>query len=349
MPGPAVDRTRNTVVDFFDRLNHEGIEYALLRNFEQYPAFTHDIDLVIRWTDLPRWRAVAEACAAAHAWDALTECDHWARSPARAHTIQVLRFYKHSPLQYLQIDAFHSLLLFAFPLFDEDMLLRNRVWDERGFYRIDARIENLFRLLQISKLSGGRGNWEKQERYRQRALNFWGEGAELSAFASRLDLAGLSTAFNILKMGNYSAFQKSVNRAKLSWWLRRMTGNPWSGCGMLLHRAQDYLRNFLLRPCGFKVSVYADGEEQRRRLESILRQLRDSNLLLAYTFSSQPAERRRVLERGGLIVEWQSSRSAELLVNSSITEEAVTNQLVTRIIHRHPAIFDSERRSVKRF
>ena len=112
----------------------ERIDYAVLRNYEQYPDFGHDIDLVVRWSDLPRWKQLAMACAVDHGWAVLAECGHWARSSSRIHNIQILRFYSQHPPQYLQVDAFHSFLVLGLPLFDEDTLLSERIWDGRGFY-----------------------------------------------------------------------------------------------------------------------------------------------------------------------------------------------------------------------
>ena len=177
MPPANSEMQDATVTDFFSRMNREQVEYAVMRNYEAYPMFGHDIDIVVRWSDLHRWKEIATACAADHGWSVLTECDHWARSSSPEHAIHVLRFYSVNPRQYLQIDAFHSFLSLGLALFDEDALLRDRIRDGRGFYRINEAVENCIRLFQIAKLAGIKGTEEKLARYMDRALGILEEYA----------------------------------------------------------------------------------------------------------------------------------------------------------------------------
>jgi hypothetical protein len=335
MTASSGDTEQATTVELFSRMKAEGIEYAVLRNYEFLPEFGHDIDLVVRWSDLPRWRRVAETCASNHGWSALTECDHWARSTIREHTIQILRFYCTSPLQYLQVDAFHALLLNGLPLFDEDALLRGRVWDERGFYRIDARAENLFRLLQIARLSRASGAGEKVKRYRDRALSFWG-GADLLSFASDAGMPGIVDAMEHLKSGDLASFKREIDQQKRVWWLSRAAGRPWHSSKMVVGRLADYLRLFWLRPCGFGVRAFAANEGQKRRLEAIASRLVEANLIPAFTMSGKLKERRRVKERGGLVIEWASSPRKAMVLGDTAGDESVTAELVKSIIERHP-------------
>jgi hypothetical protein len=318
-------------------LNAQKIDYAILRNYELYPKFGHDIDLVVRWSDLPRWREIAKFCASAHGWGVLTECDHWAQSSSQEHTIQILRFYCESPLEYLQIDAFHALLLNALPLYDEDTLLSGRVWDERGFYRIDARAENFFRLLQIAKLSGMTGTGEKLSRYRDRALAFWST-ADLHSFAADAGMPGIGVAMQHLKSGDLRSFKREIDRQKRAWWMGRVTRRPLRTGRLVAARLADYLRLFWLRPCGFSVPVFAGNERQKARLEAIAGRLAGANLIPAFTTSRHSAEIRRVKERGGVVVEWVSDSNADMVLDDSVEDESVMVELVKCTIGRHPRI-----------
>jgi hypothetical protein len=332
-----------TVIDFFSMLNREEVDYALLRNYELYPYFGHDIDLVVRWSDLPRWMAAAKSCAMDHGWKVLTECDHWARSSSREHTIQILRYYSANPQQYLQIDAFHSFLVLGLPLADEDILLRERIWDNRGFYRIDEHIENFGRLLQIAKLagwSGGGETAEKIERYRQRVLSFLETGNDLSQLAAGLGFPKISAALVLLRSGDIQSFKKEIDRQKRAWLFRGLLSRPLRTSRMIFDRSVDYLRLYWLRPCGFAVRVFASNEAQRERLEQILRQLTEANLIILFTSSSDSSERRMVRERGGVVLEWVSRESAQIVIDELSNEQTIMNALLTLIIERHPRVWD---------
>ena len=80
------------VYALFDALNRAELPYAVLRNFEAFPYFGHDVDLAVRDTDLPALRTIFESIAQEQGWDAVTECHHWAQSKRKAHQIQVFRF-----------------------------------------------------------------------------------------------------------------------------------------------------------------------------------------------------------------------------------------------------------------
>ena len=343
MPNGNSDMQAATVRDFFSRLNGEGICYAVLRNYELYPDFGHDIDLIVRWKDLSRLKVAAESCAKDHGWSTLTECDHWARSFSREHTIQILRFFSLDPLLYLQIDAFHSLLVLGLPLFDEDALLRDRFEDIRGFYRINEGVESFFRLMQIAKLSGQRSAAEKLKRYTERALLFWNRIQDPSLFAASVGFPDISPALAYLRSGNLALFKREMDRQKRAWLVERTSTHPFQTGRKLVSRCLDYAHNLWLRPCGFVVRAFAEDETQRDRFEQILRSFVENNIIATFTMSREFKQRQRVRARGGVIAEWTSLENADILVDRRTDGRDISSALLTLIIERHSAIFDQRK------
>lgn len=342
MPSPNSDMQDATVIDFFSRMNAEGVDYAVLRNYELFPKFGHDIDLVVRWSDLPKLMSVAKSCAIDHGWSVLTKCDHWARSSSPEHTIQIQRFYSVDPPQYLQIDAFHSFLVLGLPLFDEDALLRERIKDRRGFYRISERVENFHRLFVIANLAGMEGTEEKLKRYRERALSFWDKALAQLAFAGNLGFPNISTALDLLRSGNFQSFKKEIDQQKRAWLIRQVLSRPFRASKMLFDRGES-LRLFWLRPCGFDVRVFSSDEGQRKRLEQVLKRLIEANVITNFTLSSDFKVRQRVRERGGIVVDWAPVKSADVIIDSQANEQSVFSALLMLIIERHPRLFDQRK------
>jgi hypothetical protein len=334
-----------TVIDFFSRMNGEGVDYAVLRNYETYPKFRHDIDLVVRWKDLPHLLEVAKSCAMDQGWSALTECDHWARTASHEHTIQIKRFYSVDPLDYLQIDAFHSHLVLGLPLFDEDALLRERIKDSRGFFRIDGRVENFCRLLTIARLVGVEGTEEKVKRYSERALSFWEKVPASSAFAESIGFPNISTVLDLLRLGELRSFKKEIKKLKRSWLIKKVFSHPYGACKMILDRCGDYLRLFLLRPCGFDIRVFASDEGQRQRLEQIMHKLTGANIITYFTVSSGFRKKQKVRERGGIVVVWSPAKSADIIMDCHADEQSIMSMLLKLIIERHPRLLDQRRTS----
>lgn len=337
MADDCPDAQQVTVREFFARMNAQEVDYALLRNYEQYPDFGHDIDVIVRWAHLSGWRAIAKSCAEDFGWSALTDCDHWAQSGSREHTIQILRFYSTAPLQYLQIDAFHAALVNSLPLFDEEMLLGGRVWDDRGFYRIDERAENFFRLLQIARLVGFVGTREKIARYAERALGFWKATGDLADYGATIGFPRIGSAIELLKAGDLRSYKREIDRQKRAWWSAQARAHPIGSIVAIFGRALEYLRLYWLRPCGFAVGVCASGE-QRGRLDAIMNQLIGANFIPAYTAGAGIRQRHRVMERGGVIVKWESPERADLIVDSTSTDEEVAAKLVSLIVGRHRGV-----------
>jgi len=326
-----------TVLDFFARMNAQRVEYAVLRNYEQYPNFGHDIDLVVRWSHLPRWREIAKACASDHAWNALTECNHWAQSSCPGHTIQILRFYRQAPLEYLQIDAFHAYLVNSLPLLDEDVLLDQRIWDERGFYRIDERAENFFRLFQIARLALNRGAQKKVESYRNRALSFWAEAQNLAGYGTKLGFPRIAEALDCLRSGDLPSLKRRIDSQKRAWWAKKMLVHPLHASRAIVSRSVDYARLFYFRPCGFTVRVSATAE-QRRLVESALVRFVDANFIRQYALGSNGKLRRQTMERGGIAIVWESPERADWIIESNAGSEDVTARLAAMLIARHNAL-----------
>jgi len=340
MLGTNSDKKDATVIDLFSQMNEAGVGYAVLRNYDLYPSFGHDIDLVVRWSDLPRLIAMAKSCAESHGWSVLSRCDHWDRSPSREHTIQILRFYSETPLEFLQIDVFHSQLVLGVPLFNEDALLCDRFKDNRGFVRIDERVENLCRLLSIAKMAEHKTSTTKIARYREHALSFWDKERGRSAFAENLGFPTMSTALDHLRSGDILSFKREVDRQKRAWWIRQLCSHPLRSGKLVFDRALDYLRLFWLRPCGFDVRVFASDEGQRKRLEQIMRRIAETNIITHFTLDDDFKQRRTVRERGGVAIVWTAVESADVIVDSLADEESVIRALVLRLIERHPRLLD---------
>ncbi|MGA7831605.1 MAG: hypothetical protein WCA21_11635 [Terracidiphilus sp.] len=343
MPDQPPSLQDETVRGFFALMNREGVDYAVLRNYEDFPRFGHDVDLVVRWRDIPKWRAIARSCAQSYGWEVLTECDHWARSSTREHTIQVLRFYTTYPLQYLQIDSFHSLVALGFPLFDEDRLLESRIMDDRGFYRIDANVENIFRLLQIAKLAGRPGAEAKLDRYKDRVLSYWDSSSDFGVSTCSLRLGRLSKLYDDLRSCDYLSLQKTINRQKHLWLMKMLFSRPLHTAKMLFDRVMDYLRLFALRPCGFDLYAFVRDEKQNARLKDVLQRLTEANTITHYTFSKSFSERRTVRERGGIVIHRTSADRADIFVDDEKDEDNILGQILRLIIERHQAIFDQRK------
>ncbi len=69
-----------------------SLQYAILRNYENYPSFGNDLDMVVDKRDVPKWREIAVKTASQEGWDNVTECHHWSDQTLDHLNIEVFRF-----------------------------------------------------------------------------------------------------------------------------------------------------------------------------------------------------------------------------------------------------------------
>ena len=336
----------------FDRLEQSGLRYAILRNYEQlcdagqaHGAQATDIDLVIATEDIPRWRTIAVSLAEDFGWDALTECDHFTQSRKHEHDIQIFRYYRHADQCFLQVDLFHSYLIWGLPFLTEQELLAGRVSDpQRGLTRIDPVQENTFRLLQIQGLIGYQRSAAKIARYRDRIVRFDQEhGREFRAFLNR-SLGGYATEIlDALEREDWAGYRKTMRRGKALFWSKFASRKPVQAAQFLAARLLESRKRYLARPCGPLIKVHVEDSRSRDRFVAILKGMRRLNFIDQWHERSSGAlldkEALVIREQGGLLVEWTRSDRADLKVNSALSCTEIWRFIVDVLVRQHAPLF----------
>lgn len=340
-----------TVGRLFGVLEKEGIRYAVLRNYEAFPSLSRagdssrhtDIDLAVHSDDLPEFRRIMTGIAAADGWDALTECDHWSRSPVRHHNIEVFRFCHLQPLEYLQVDVFHGFLIWGFPLLDEKDLLDGRIYDEnRGLTRMDPLKENIIRLFQIDGLYPG--SPRKVARYRGRVVAFRALDPE------RFDRGVLGMlphctvrAAHALDRADMDGFVREIRRARILFALKSALNHPLRAHRYLLYRFKEHLQRNLTRQCGCVIKVYAESESKREMLRSAMAQLVAKSFMEHWKEYAACVRRtwndHVIMEQGAVIIEWADAGCADLDLSEYSDETALAAAILSFRVARHASLY----------
>lgn len=347
MPTDALqdfNEPRSLVVSLFEQLHALNIQYAVLRNYEDFPNFQHDIDLVVRSSDLGPFKNALKTIALSHGWT-VTQCEHYAQSSFRHFNIEVFQLYRtESAVSFLQIDIFHGFINWSTPLFTEKQLLEDPLLHPRfKIYTIDPKKENLYRLLQIYSLLSHNNSQEKIYRYRQRVLKYWIEqGKDFSTFMKLQFSFDPNNLFTALKASDWAAFKKIVFRFKCRLFLNFFLKNPWLTVKMIAARVLDYSRLFLTNPCGRTLKIHLD-DHQINLLILALDQLKALNVIRSYELPflkrSNLYQKRRCLEQGGLVIlRVNRPKQADTLRLASMNAKEIQNNLLTQLIHRHKVL-----------
>jgi len=345
------ERAQNTVVAIVSALEREDIPYAVARNYENYPNFGHDFDLFYDGTN-EAFRTIAARVGKEIGWDVVTHCGHWNRSRYPLHNIEVFHFMSLEPLERMQIDLFRGFLIWAMPLASSEQIIRGAKRHPSGeFQRPDEQIETVFRLLQINSLISDPNQRRKIEKYRTRVLADVGATDQpIIATAKSFGFALSPRSIEYLKCMNDTGFRRSMNLAKLRFVLASFFKDPTGAVFKLISRVREYYLLFHADPCGLIVKIAAETAEQRNMAKRALDRLkggqflsdwrvREGNLYLSFSD-------RRVLERGGILVEWVNSHSHQSLARRAYeSEQSMFLTLRDRIVFRpaHDVIYRARR------
>jgi hypothetical protein len=343
-----------TVTELFRRLESEHITYAILRNYEMLPELrgggltrNTDIDLVVASGELPRVRELLATLAADAGWDVLTECEHFQRSKARHHNIEIFQFYRYAPLDFLQVDVFHGYLTWGLPLMDEKEMLRGRVHDRfRGLTHIDQAKENTFRLIQIHGLGRSARTETKRARYRAKLEAFCqGSEKDFRIFVRRiLGPFGVS-ATAALRSDNQSRFYRTVPLAKAYFFGRYALRHPLSTLWQLKERIRENRTRFHEDPCGCTLLVHSSTESARERFEVAMNALIKLNVLDEWAEEEGDDCKKRcpqILEQGGIVVRWTDRQSASIVVEPGDDPEEISVNVLRHYISRHRALYSKQ-------
>lgn len=343
-----------TVTELFRRLENEQVTYALLRNYEQLPELrggdltrNTDIDLVVASDELPRVRELLAQLAADCGWDVLTECEHFQRSRARHHNIEIFQFYRFAPLDYLQVDVFHGYLTWGLPLMNEEEMLRGRVHDRaRGLTHIDPLKENTFRIVQIHGLGRSARTANKRARYRSKLEAFaQNREADFCNFIRRIFGPFGVRALAALRSRDESAFYRALPLGKAWFFLRYALRHPAATLWQVGERFRENRARFETNPCGLLLPVHTATKRAQARFELAMNTLIDLNMLDEWADESSDESRERcsqILEQGGIVVRWTDRTSASVVVESDDDPNEVCVGVLGHYTSRHRALYSRQ-------
>jgi len=345
-----------TIVHLFRELTKQGIRYAVLRNHEILPSLEHrdgsgeitDIDLVMDSRALPLWREIVKSVSNYFEWDVVTECDHWTQSACRAHHIEVFRFYRFSPLQFVQIDIFHAYVAWGVPILDEQELLDQRRSNERGIVCVEPRKEAIYALMKICWVAQLKNKNSKLKRYCERAVTLESTSNSVLPYIRMLFSSAGVNAFEALRASDLRRFSLYMRRAQLFAFARYSLAQPRNAVKHLIARRSENRMRFVTRPCGRVLRAHAQNEHQRELVRRVLTELRKNNVFDDWNekLPDSPLSRnhRSVMEQGGLVVEWNDSQTASLKIDDRYDELIITRELIKVLIARDKILFSEPRR-----
>ncbi|WP_211828550.1 hypothetical protein [Kistimonas asteriae] len=333
------------VLKLFSLLNDSGVEYAILRNYEKFPFFSHDIDLVIDSKKIDKCRSILITVCESLGWDYLTECDHWSKSSESTFHINVFRAYHFESNTYIQIDLFNSLILLGLPIWDQEYLIESREYNKNNnIYHINTSIQNIYRMFQVNKLLQNRKLYEdKIERYRELVLKYSDYNQDFKNIVLQFFDQEMINAIEQLKNKNYKLFKKLMFRVRLKFFFKKIHSLKYKMLFVTFLRVNDYIRTYFTRQCGFIVNVYFSNAGDKNKLKAVLTNMQKEGFIYCWDFYKNNIQgikdKHKVMERGGIVFKKVEQKDSDLCVTNETTLDDLRANLMKLLVNRHMVIF----------
>lgn len=147
----AKKEQENFILNLFNKINENMLDYAILRNYENYPRFDGDIDIAINFKDINRFNELCVEFTKNLNWD--YAINRTSQTGNLLHTyVSDYIFINFTNLVFIQISISNGVHILGIPILNETTLLKNKSSNKiKGFYHIDSTHENLTYLLKIGK------------------------------------------------------------------------------------------------------------------------------------------------------------------------------------------------------
>lgn len=341
-------RSQETIKSIINSLHKKKIMYAIARNYENFPDFRHDIDLFYD-DNILKFIEILITTAIKFKWDIVTECQHWNTSKIKEHNITAFYFYKIKTNESLQIDLFSGFLILGIPIMNAGVILRERQLSLKNkFYSSNLELENIFRALQIHKLSSNSINESKIMRYKDCLISYENKyPKKISNRAKGLGLYFMQNAIDALIKNNTNKFCLFISLSKKIFLTHKLIVQPKKTFFTLLERIKEYYKLFISYPCGIVISISTHNTKQKKFVENALRKLVVYKVISSWSvvnkISRTSLTQKKILERGGVLIKFNNiSEPADLVLTKNDDFYIIYNALFKIFIFRHKVIYENK-------
>lgn len=334
-------RSEETSLNLINRLNDLEVNYAIARNYENYPSFNHDLDLFFDGS-LYQFQKIIFQVKEECGWDKVKVCNHWGTSKFREQNINSFLFISTNPFEQFRVDLFGGFLAMGIPLVKANDLVKNRIFDsDNKFFKIDPTYECLFCILQISSLLKNKSlNKEKIVRYRKKAINLYSKiTCKNKSFP--VSFQNLYRLVEHIKSENFIKLQRRIFIVKSYFLISQLITRPIKSAKYLYMRVIQLLNLYFFNPCGIVITIpYRLNENQIREIETVFNTLKKAKFLPFWCLTTKNKKQSSLplyfLERGGIALK-EHKRSKK---SQNLNLKDFKQGLINKIINRHVDLED---------
>lgn len=283
-----------------EEFENKRIKYSVLRNYEDLPEISHDLDLVCQDSDINKVREVLKVAKIRFNWDECIEINLWS-SYVADYSIRVFKFFDFDRNVCLQIDFFGGFTICSAPAICVNSLLERSVKKD-FYYKINNLDEILMRSMQLS--CAIRDHQTARVIKIERVISNLGGVVALKQAYELLEV-DMDLSF-LNHTGN--SYKKGFERFKLKYFLNSLKHSPLKTIFRLLERVRFRLKMVTFSIPGVifflnKKSLHESSQYMTTELKSWV----DGNIVTGYLVLSKwnlssLKEAYRVVCKGGMLI-----------------------------------------------
>ena len=169
------------------KLNQLKISYCIARNYQTHPEYGGDLDLFVPVKDVQFVINVIKDVCGEFDCSMLLQSFQFSSFVAKSQKIFVFYILDKAGGKLHQIDLFMGFSLWGVCVIDSDTIVKNRVWDKNGFFKMDPNHELMIKYFQIQSYKSLHHN-AKVEKYRAQLGDLLSDGRVIETTPYILEL-----------------------------------------------------------------------------------------------------------------------------------------------------------------
>lgn len=316
-------KKEKTTIFIFNEFKKKKVDYAIGRNYENFPYFKSDVD-IFYYNNLQKIKKILVTAAKKYNWSFLVYDESKCKNFEKENGIDIFYFYDKRNNIFLQYDFFKSMLILSLPYFkfskDNFIKIKNDI------KVLPKNISASYNIFQISKLLKVKNkNFRKIKKYRKNFLKIRFNNIFKKKFP--LEIFLLSKIRINLKKNNFIFFQIYIFFYKKLFFFNYLIKNPFQIYKFFL-RIYEYYLLYFRQPTGLVLTIpfyYKD------KIKLNLNSLKKSNLIDDWEYFQNIGYFRKYkyLERRNLI----------LSLNKSNKKINIIDMVIKKLLSKNKVLF----------
>lgn len=286
-----------TIKQIIGSLNASNLIYGIARNYEKFPNFDSDIDLISK-EKIETFKKILKKITKAKKWEYLLYNNLKSKNFLENSKIDTFYFIDFKKLNFIEIDIFKCLLILGTSYYTvDDKSSLEKI--KNKFFIIPKKVTKTYNIFQIAKIYKGKKD-KKIKKYKKNFLSLGNETYLKKVFFEKKIISLLKKC---LKKNEFYKLIFFAQLYKILIFVKYYITNLHK-IFFIPYRLVELIFIYFLKPTGFEIKLYYKDNKDLKTSETYLNKLKKKKIINDWKYYDQlPFLIRRIfLERRNIVV-----------------------------------------------